>query len=157
MRDRFLALVLRIQPGLSHRTVDKVALNSFALRARKRSQVLAGTARLYRHQLHRRTASRALRTLVLCIEHDHLIMSHRHRGTVINIAHFCEFNLLFKGLRITSSQPARRLHGAIWQGGPETVSRHAGRAALRHRLHQIGNQGQADRLMNCAAPLSTPQ
>jgi hypothetical protein len=44
-------------------------------------------------------------------------MSHRHRGTVINIAHFCEFKLPFKGMRITSSQPAHRLHGAIWQGG----------------------------------------
>jgi hypothetical protein len=157
MRDRFLALVLRIQPGLSHRTVDKVALNSFALRARKRSQVLAGTARLYRHQFHRRTASRALRALVLCIEHDHLIMGHRHRGTVINIAHFCEFNLLFKGLRITSSQPARRLHGAIWQGGPETVPVVPAGRLFGTGFHQIGNQGQADRLMNCAAPLSTPQ
>jgi hypothetical protein len=39
------------------------------MRAGKGSQVLAYMTRLNRRQLHRRTASCALRTLVLCVEH----------------------------------------------------------------------------------------
>jgi len=62
-------LLLWRYPSLSHSTFDDVPLNPFALRASKRSQVLAPHARLNRRQLHRRTASRALRTLVLCVEH----------------------------------------------------------------------------------------
>jgi hypothetical protein len=56
-------------PGLSHGTFDDVPLNSFAFRTSKRSQVLAKRARLNRRQPHGRTASRALRALVLCVEH----------------------------------------------------------------------------------------
>ena len=52
-----------------HGTFDDVPLNPLALRASKRSQVLAQRARLNRRQPHWRTASRALRTLVLCVEH----------------------------------------------------------------------------------------
>ena|ERR1700733_3719862 len=44
-------------------------LDPFAMLAGKRSEVLAGIARLDGHQLHRRTASRALKTFVLCVEH----------------------------------------------------------------------------------------
>jgi hypothetical protein len=57
------------QPGLGHRACDDVTLNSCALRARKGSQVLAQRARLDRRQLHGRTASHALRTLISCVEH----------------------------------------------------------------------------------------
>jgi hypothetical protein len=59
----------RLKPSVRHGTVDDVPLNSFALRASKSSQVLTRRARLNRHQLHRRTASRALWTLVLSVEH----------------------------------------------------------------------------------------
>jgi hypothetical protein len=62
-------LLLWRYPSLSHGTFDDVPLNSFALRTSKRSQVLVQRVRLNRRQPHRRTASRALRTLVLCIEH----------------------------------------------------------------------------------------
>jgi hypothetical protein len=51
------------------RYFDDVSLNPFALWASKRSEVLAQRARLNRRQPHWRTASRALRTLVLCVEH----------------------------------------------------------------------------------------
>jgi len=44
-------------------------LNPSALRASKRSQVVGRRARLNRRQFHWRTASRALRALVLCVEH----------------------------------------------------------------------------------------
>jgi hypothetical protein len=57
------------QPSLSHGTFDDVVLNSFALWASKRSQVLAQRAWLNRRQLRWRTAYRALRTLVLAVEH----------------------------------------------------------------------------------------
>jgi hypothetical protein len=60
---------LRLQPSLSHRAVDEVPLDPFAFRASKRSQVLAQCARLDRRQLHWRTASGALRALVLSVEH----------------------------------------------------------------------------------------
>jgi hypothetical protein len=46
-----------------------VPLDPFTFWAGKRSQVLAQRARLNRRQPHWRTASRALRTLVLCVEH----------------------------------------------------------------------------------------
>jgi hypothetical protein len=46
-----------------------MALNPFALWASKRSQILTRTARLDRRELHRRTASAALWTLVLSVEH----------------------------------------------------------------------------------------
>jgi hypothetical protein len=61
--------VFRLQPGLGHGAFDNVTLYPLALRASERSQVLAGIARLNRRQFHGRTASRALRTLVLRIEH----------------------------------------------------------------------------------------
>jgi hypothetical protein len=60
---------LRLQPSLNHRAVDEVPLDPFAFRAGKRSQVLAQCTRLDRRQLHGRTASGALRTLVLPVEH----------------------------------------------------------------------------------------
>ena len=56
-------------PSLGHRTLNNVPLDPFAFWAGKRSQVLAQRARLNRRQPHWRTASRALRTLVLCVEH----------------------------------------------------------------------------------------
>jgi len=56
-------------PSLGHRTLNNVTLNPFAVRTSKRSQVLAQRARLNRRQPHWRTASRALRTLVLGVEH----------------------------------------------------------------------------------------
>ena len=46
-----------------------MTLNPFALRASERSQVLVQCARLDRRQPHGRAASRALRTLILCVEH----------------------------------------------------------------------------------------
>jgi hypothetical protein len=58
-----------LQPGLGHGTRDNVPLDPFAFRARKRSQILAGAARLNRRELHWRTARRALRTLVLSVKH----------------------------------------------------------------------------------------
>ena len=48
---------------------DDVSLNPSALRASKRSQILARTARLNGRELHGRAASGALRPLVLCVEH----------------------------------------------------------------------------------------
>jgi hypothetical protein len=62
-------LALRLQPRLSHSTFDQVPLNPFAFRAGKGSQVLARRAWLNCRQFHRRTASPAWRTLVLCVEH----------------------------------------------------------------------------------------
>ena len=60
---------LPLRPSLSHGTLDNVALNPFAFRAGKRPQILARRARLDRRQLHRGTASGALRTLVLLVQH----------------------------------------------------------------------------------------
>ena len=62
-------LLSRLQPSLRQTTFDDVSLNPFAPWTRKCSQVLAVVARLDGRQLHRRTASRTLRTLVLGIEH----------------------------------------------------------------------------------------
>jgi hypothetical protein len=59
----------RLQPSLGHRTFDDMPLDSFAMLAGKRSKVLARRAWLNCRELHRRTTSRTLRTLVLCIEH----------------------------------------------------------------------------------------
>jgi hypothetical protein len=59
-------------PSLGHRTLNNVPLDPFAFWAGKRSQVLAQRARLNRRQPHWRTASRALWTLVLCVEHGWL-------------------------------------------------------------------------------------
>jgi hypothetical protein len=55
-----------------------VPLNPFALRASKGSQIMTGIAGLDRRQLHWRTASHALRTLILCIEHT----SHPQFGAI---------------------------------------------------------------------------
>jgi hypothetical protein len=62
-------LLLWRKPSLSHGAFDDVLLNLVAMWASERSQVLASRARLNRRQLHWRTASRALRALVLCVEH----------------------------------------------------------------------------------------
>jgi hypothetical protein len=59
----------RLEPGVSNGTLDDVDLNPSAVWAGKRSQILARAARLDRRKLHRRTAGRALRTLVLFVEH----------------------------------------------------------------------------------------
>jgi hypothetical protein len=59
----------RFRPSRGDGAVDNMPLNPTATRAGKGSQVLAQRARLYRRQLHWRTASCTLRTLVLCIEH----------------------------------------------------------------------------------------
>ena len=56
------ALLLGRYPSLGHCTFDYMPLNDLALWASERSQVLAPHARLNHRQLHRRTASRALRT-----------------------------------------------------------------------------------------------
>jgi hypothetical protein len=56
-------------------------LNSLALSAGKRSQIVAGSARLNCRQLHGRTASGALRALVLCIEHALLLSVRRSELT----------------------------------------------------------------------------
>jgi hypothetical protein len=66
---RGFAGALRLQPSLGHRTRDNVPLNPLAFRAGKRSQILARAARLNRREFHWRTARRALRTLVLSVEH----------------------------------------------------------------------------------------
>ena len=63
------ALFLWRQPSHRHGTFDDVPLNPVASWAAKRSQVVAQRARLNRRQLHWRTASRALRALVQCVEH----------------------------------------------------------------------------------------
>jgi len=68
-RPRPLSILLWRHPGLRHGAVDDVPLNSLAVWAGKRSQILAPHARLNRRQPHGRTASGALRTLVLLIEH----------------------------------------------------------------------------------------
>jgi hypothetical protein len=60
---------LRLQPGLRHQAIDDMSLNSFADGAAERSQILTRTARLNRRKFHGRTASRALRALVLFFEH----------------------------------------------------------------------------------------
>jgi hypothetical protein len=56
-------------PSLGHRTLNNVPLDPFAVRTSKRSQVLARRARLNRRQPHWRTASGALRALILYVEH----------------------------------------------------------------------------------------
>ena len=61
---------LRLYPSLRDGAVDNVPLNPFAFGAGKRSKILARRARLNRRQRHRRTACHALRTLVLCVEHE---------------------------------------------------------------------------------------
>jgi hypothetical protein len=71
--DRLLVTfdgAFRLLPSLRHRTFDNVMLNPFASRAGERSQVLARIARFDRGQPHWRTASCALRTLVLYVEHS---------------------------------------------------------------------------------------
>jgi hypothetical protein len=64
---------LRLQPGLRHQTFDDMSLNSSADGATKRPQILTRTARLNRRKSHGRTASRALRALVLFFEHGSLL------------------------------------------------------------------------------------
>ena len=56
-------------PRLSHGAFDDVTLNSLAMRASKRPQVLAPHARLDHRQLHGGAAGGALRALILFIEH----------------------------------------------------------------------------------------
>jgi hypothetical protein len=68
------------RPRFSHSAVDDVPLNSLAAWARKRSHVLARHARLNRRQPHGRTASGALRTLVLCVEHGLVLRNQRLTG-----------------------------------------------------------------------------
>jgi hypothetical protein len=58
------------QPSFGHGAFDDVPLNPLTLRTGKRSQVLPHGVRLNRRQLHRRTASRASRPLVLFVEHE---------------------------------------------------------------------------------------
>jgi hypothetical protein len=58
-----------MQPSLSHRAIDNVPLNPFAIWASKCSQVLACAAWFNRREFHWRTASRTLWTLILFIEH----------------------------------------------------------------------------------------
>jgi hypothetical protein len=60
---------LAVDPSLRHGAFDDMALDPFAMRASKRSQIVAGVAGLDCRQLHRRAASRALRTLVLDVQH----------------------------------------------------------------------------------------
>ena len=81
-------------PGLSHGAIDDVPLNPFAVWASKRSQVLAPHARLNRGQPHWRTASRALRTLILCVEHMLLplvrcLTVQTHAGAKHEVVLFC--------------------------------------------------------------------
>src|SRR5258708_21466005 len=57
-----------------------LSLNPLALRASKRSQVLARRARLNLRQLHWGVASRAFWTLVLCLEHSLLRQFGRPRS-----------------------------------------------------------------------------
>ena len=56
-------------PGLGHGAFDDVLLGGLTARASKRSRVPAPHARINRRQSHGRTAGRALRALVLFIEH----------------------------------------------------------------------------------------
>ena len=58
-----------LRPGLGRGAFDNMPLNPPAMRTGKGSQIVAQTIRLNRRQLHGRTASRALRTLVLRVEH----------------------------------------------------------------------------------------
>ena len=67
---RGLSVLLWRYPSLHHGAFDDVLLISFTLRASKRSQILAPHARLNHHQPHGRIAVGALRTLVLCVEHE---------------------------------------------------------------------------------------
>jgi hypothetical protein len=73
--------LLPLQPRFRHGTFDDVPLNSSALRAGKRSQIVPDIARLNCRQLHGRAASRALRALVLCIEHALLLSVRRSELT----------------------------------------------------------------------------
>jgi hypothetical protein len=57
----------RIEPRLGQGAFNGMPLNFLALRANERSQVMVGIARLDRRKFHRRTASRALGTLVLFV------------------------------------------------------------------------------------------
>jgi hypothetical protein len=59
----------RLYPSLGNSAFNDVALSPLASRASERSRVMPQCARLNRHQLRWRAASRALRALVLSIEH----------------------------------------------------------------------------------------
>jgi hypothetical protein len=59
-----------LQPSLGDGAIDNMPLNPAAVWAAKRSQIPARTARLDRREFHRRTASGALGTLVLRVEHS---------------------------------------------------------------------------------------
>jgi hypothetical protein len=56
-------------PSLGHGTVDNVPLEPSAMRTGKEAPILTQPGRLNRGQLHWRTASGALRTLALSVEH----------------------------------------------------------------------------------------
>jgi hypothetical protein len=56
-------------PSLCDRAFNDMPLDPLAVLAMKGSQVLAGMARLDCRQFHRRSASGALRSLVLSVEH----------------------------------------------------------------------------------------
>jgi hypothetical protein len=60
---------LRRQPGLGYRACNDVPLHPVALLAMEGSQVVVGGAGLNGRQPHRRTASGALRSFVLRVEH----------------------------------------------------------------------------------------
>lgn len=59
----------RRQPSLGHVGFDDMPLHPCAMWASEGSQVSADIAWLDRRELHRRSASRTLRALVLCVEH----------------------------------------------------------------------------------------
>jgi hypothetical protein len=61
------ALFFGRYPSLNHRTFNDMPLNPLAMWASKRSQVLAPHTRLNRRQPHRRTATGALRPLILFV------------------------------------------------------------------------------------------
>ena len=62
-------------PSLGNGAVDDMPLKPAALRAGERSQIFACAARFDCRKLHWRTASGALRTLVLYVEHGPFLSS----------------------------------------------------------------------------------
>src|ERR1700729_1144558 len=59
----------RIEPSLGQGAFNGMPLNFLALRANERAHVTVGIPRLNRREFDRGAASRALGTLILCIEH----------------------------------------------------------------------------------------
>jgi hypothetical protein len=130
------------QPSLGDAVVDKVPLNPPAMRASKEAQVLTRPARLNRRQLHWRTASSTLRTLVLCIEHMRpSVRRSEFTGKPTD-------RVWFEGIRCSDAYLNVIAFGAFEQ--PVFETDRARRNAFQHHPHLAAG---AARALNCGQEL----